>query len=359
MMMAMLDDYLWDPKKSSGSADAEIVRLEERLGQFRAPDVNDRPLLESASIRVFPRKFSIAGFRAPLAIAAAAAMIITAGWITFRWSGRASEPWRVARLEGAPRVGSRAVGENLAFRSGQTLETDSVSRARIDVGDIGEVEVGPDSRVRLLQARRQDGSLALDQGTIQTLIWAPPRRFSVQTSSTVAVDLGCSYTLHVDPNGEGWMRVTFGWVAFQQNDHESFVPEGAMCLVHRGSGPGTPFYEDAPKEFQDALGSFDRTTYYQANLVDGYISRREFLQMALNHARPRDAITLWHLLSRTDVTDRARVFDRLAQLIPPPAGITREGILAGDPHMRDLWWDALGLRDTEWWREWKRDFPTK
>jgi hypothetical protein len=358
MMMAMQDDYLWDPKKSSGSPDAEVARLEELLGKFRAPDASERPLLESASVHAFPRKFSIANWRAPLAIAAAAAIIITAGWITFRWSGKASEPWRVARLEGAPRVGSRAVGENLAFRSGQTLETDSVSRARIDVGDIGEVEVGPDSRVRLLKARRQDGSLALDQGTIQALIWAPPRRFSVQTSSTVAVDLGCSYTLHVDPNGEGWMRVTFGWVAFQQNDRESFVPEGAMCLVHRGSGPGTPFYEDAPKEFLDALESFDRTTSERTN-VPPNVTHAEFLQVLLRSARPRDAITLWHLLSRTDGSDRAHVFDQLAQLIPPPAGVTREGILAGDPHMRDLWWDALGLRDTDWWREWKRDFPTK
>jgi hypothetical protein len=356
--MHMRDDYLWDPNKSSGSQDAEIARLEKLLGQFQAPEASDRPFLESAPIRVFPRKFSFSDLRAPLAIAAAVAIIITAGWITLRWSGNTPEPWRVARLEGVPHVGSRAVGKNLAFRSGQTLETDSTSRARIDVGEIGEVEVGPDSRVRLLEARRQDGSLALDQGTIQALIWAPPRRFSVQTSSAVAVDLGCRYTLHVNPDGDGWMSVTFGWVAFQRNDRESFVPEGAMCLIHRGSGPGTPFYEDAPKEFQDALSSFDRTTSDPLHPLPN-VTRGEFLQMLLQSARQRDAITLWHLLSRTEGTERAHVFDRLSQLIPAPSGVTRQGIIAGDPHMRDLWWDALGLRDTEWWREWKRDFPSK
>ncbi len=356
-MMAMRDDYVWDPKKSRGSPDAEVVRLENLLGQFRAPDASERPLPESTSVQISPRKLSLEGWRAPMAIAAAAAMIIAAAWITLRWPGNPAETWRVARLEGSPRVGSRAVGENLDLRSGQTLVTDSVSRARIDVGEIGEVEVGPDSRVRLLEARRQDGSLALDQGTIQALIWAPPRRFFVHTSSAVAVDLGCRYTLHVNADGDGWMRVTIGWVAFQENGRESFVPVGAMCLIRPGSGPGTPFYEDSPKAFQEALATFDRTTSnppYNSNVI-----RSEFLKTVLQSARQRDALTLWHLLSRTEGNDRAQVFDRLAKLIPPPTGVTREGILAGDSHMRDLWWDALGLRDTEWWREWKRDFPTK
>jgi hypothetical protein len=357
MMMAMSNEYLWDPQIANAHPDAEVARLEKLLGQFRAPRASDRPFIEQTSIRLFPGKSLLSGWRTPIAIAAAAAVIIAAVWITLRWRGSPAETWRVARLEGSPRIGFQAVGENLKFRSGQTLETDSTSRARIDVGEIGEVEVGPDSRVRLLEVRSQDGSLALDQGTIQALIWAPPRRFSVQTSSAVAVDLGCSYTLHVDANGEGWMRVTMGWVAFQRDGRESFVPVGAMCLIHPGSGPGTPFYEDSTKQFQSALASFDVTTSNPS--VDANVTHGEFLQLALRSARPHDAITLWHLLSRTDGNDRARVFDRLTEFIPPPAGVTREGVLAGDPHMRDMWWDAMGLRDTEWWREWKRDFPSK
>lgn len=356
-MIAMSNDYLWDPQNANVQPDAEVARLEKLLGKFRAPAASDRPFAEPSSISIFPRKFSLAGWRTPIAIATAAAVIIASAWIALRWHGSPAETWRVARLEGSPRVGLQSVGENLKLQSGQTLETDSASRARIDIGDIGEVEVGPESRVRFLEVRSQDGSLALYQGTIQALIWAPPRRFSVQTSSAVAVDLGCSYTLHVDANGEGWMRVTMGWVAFQHGGRESFVPVGALCLIHSGSGPGTPFYEDSAKEFQSALASFDVTTSNPPYGVG--VTHSEFLQELVRFARPRDAITLWHLLSRTDGNDRAHVFDRLAEFIPPPEGVTREGILTGDPHMRDLYWDALGLRDTEWWREWKRDFPSK
>jgi hypothetical protein len=72
----------------------------------------------------------------------------------------------------------------------------------------------------------------------------------------------------------------------------------------------------------------------------------------LSLARPRDALSLWHLLSRLEGAERARVFDSLASLVPPPAGVTRAGVLRGDAAMRDLWWDELGLGSAGFWRQW-------
>ena len=76
-----------------------------------------------------------------------------------------------------------------------------------------------------------------------------------------------------------------------------------------------------------------------------------------SHARREDALTLWHLLTRTSGEERGRVYDRLATLVPPPTGVTREGILAGNRQMLDLWWEALGLRSASWWRMWKQPPP--
>ena len=42
-------------------------------------------------------------------------------------------------------------------------------------------------------------------------------------------------------------------------------------------------------------------------------------------------MTLWHLLTRGSPEERARVYDRLAALVPPPQDVTRELILAGEP----------------------------
>src|SRR6185295_1910090 len=61
------------------------------------------------------------------------------------------------------------------------------------------------------------------------------------------------------------------------------------------------------------------------------------LPTILNEARPRDAFTVWHLLFRIDGLQREQVYERLAVLSPPPAGVTREGVLRLDQEMLDIW----------------------
>ena len=74
----------------------------------------------------------------------------------------------------------------------------------------------------------------------------------------------------------------------------------------------------------------------------------------LREARAEDALTLWHLLDRVDVSLEPLVVDRLSALVPMPPGVTRDGILAGNRDMRDAWWDALGLGTADWWRTWRQ-----
>jgi hypothetical protein len=181
-------------------------------------------------------------------------------------------------------------------------------------------------------------------------IWAPPGRFFVNTPSAVAVDLGCAYTLEVDARGAGLLRVASGWVAFERAGREAFVPAGAICASRPAHGPGTPYFEDASPAFRDALEALD----FEARVGD---ARRAALQVLVSEARRSDALTLWHLLSRVVPEERALVFDRLSALIPPPAAVARSAIVAGDSAAIDLYWDALGFGNTEWWRMWKGPWP--
>jgi len=59
----------------------------------------------------------------------------------------------------------------------------------------------------------------------------------------------------------------------------------------------------------------------------------------------RDTLTLWHLLARVEGAERALVYGRMAELAPPPAGVTREGVLALNQQMLDSWKDNL---ETSW-----------
>jgi hypothetical protein len=172
--------------------------------------------------------------------------------------------------------------------------------------------------------------------------------FFVDTPSAVAADLGCAYTLEVDSDGASLLRVTSGWVALQLKDRESVVPAGAACATRPGVGPGTPYFEDTSENFRRALAELDfqsQVTTSFAGSVKPDSSKLPALQALLAESRPRDTLTLWHLLSRIDGAERVLVYERLVAFASPPEGVTREGVLQLDNQMLSLWRERL---ETTW-----------
>jgi anti-sigma-K factor RskA len=275
---------------------------------------------------------SILRWVAPLAIAASVALLAP-----LAERGQAvpnpDRAWTVATLAGVPFIGTKAVAGEASFHVGQWLETDASSRAKVEVPAVGEVTVDSNSRLRLTGTTATEHRLELKRGKLSALIYAPPRIFFVDTPSATAVDLGCAYTLEVDDHGDGELHVTTGYVALEHGGRESIIPSGASCLTRRNAGPGTPFVDDAPDALRQALKRFDFETG----------AARASVAEIVSLTRPDDTLTLWHLLGRTSDSDRAAVFDRLAEFSAPPAGVTRGGILAGDAAMRRAWGTALGF----------------
>lgn len=232
--------------------------------------------------------------------------------------------WEVETIAGAPLKNVLAVGE--------TLETGSDSRAIITVADIGNVEVSPNSRIKLIASEQNERRLSLEKGTLEAMILAPPRLFIVDTPSAVAVDLGCAYKLEVDKDGNSKLHVTSGYVALERDGRESIVPSGGMAITKKGKGLGTPYYEDASAQFQKALYNFD----FENGL-------EKSLKIILNEAREKDALTLWHLLSRTNGTNRERVFETLNNLVKLPECCTKEGVLKLDKKMLEEWQREIGI----------------
>lgn len=246
--------------------------------------------------------------------------------------------WEVARLEGTPRVGDLRLADTGKLHRGQWLETDGRSRAALDVGLIGNVEVEPNTRLQLVDARAKNHRLALEAGTIHARIWAPPRLFFVETPSALAIDLGCAYTLHVDSTGGSLLHVTSGYVELQHGDRTSVVPAGSMCLTRPGLGPGTPFDENASDAFREALVRLD--------FEDG---GAEALTALLDEARPEDTATLWRLMYEVDPAERGLLYDRLVELVPPPDDATREAVLRADLDAIQAWDFHLGLDLDDGW----------
>jgi hypothetical protein len=42
-----------------------------------------------------------------------------------------------------------------------------------------------------------------------------------------------------------------------------------------------------------------------------------------------------------------------------PPGVTREAVLKLDSAALDEWWNALGLGDAGWWREFSAPYPSR
>jgi hypothetical protein len=236
--------------------------------------------------------------------------------------------WNVETLAGTPKIGNSFEGGKLAV--GQFLETDANSRARVQVANIGNVDIAPNTRVQLVGTKSTEHRLSLEKGVLHAKILAPPRLFIVDTPSAVAVDLGCEYTLEVDKDGNSKLHVTSGYVALERGGRESIVPAGAIALTKKGKGIGTPFSEDASEAFQNALASFDFQN-----------GGTRALETIFKESNFYDTISLWHLLSRTRKTDREKVFDALSKYVKPPAGTTRAGILRLDKKMLDQWWTEI------------------
>lgn len=308
----MNDDYLWD---RSGTADPELARLESLLGRYR----------HHAPLRAPRRPWRV------LAAAAALVLLLGGGLLAYRFLWPSGEAWPVTIVSGAS-----VRHERLAV--GEELRTDGHSTATLQIARVGEVEVGPGSAVTLLATSSRRHRMRLDRGTLVARTWAPPFTFSVETPSGLASDIGCAFTLRHAGNA-GEVHVTSGWVDFDGSERSSLIPAGALVDL-RGDNPGSPYYSDATAEFRAALRAYDFD--------------RGPLAPVLAAVRPRDAMTLLHLLERAEGEERGRVFDVLQRIAPAPHGVTREGVLGGDLEMVDAWRRSLGLGGyKKWWLYWR------
>ena len=319
------DDYLWNP---DAPPDRDVARLEALLSPLRY----DAPLRPTQTV---PGAAPGSVFRTSVPLAAAASLAILVGAAALAGKGSttaavceaagADEPWAVVPELGAPRCDGSPIRSVVRLAEGRSVVTGDDASATIRVADIGTITVAPGSQVRLLSTHDSEHRLELQRGAIHAQIDAPPRLFVVETAWATAYDLGCEYTLAVDDRGNGMLHVTFGYVSFERDGIESWVPAGARCETRAGIGPGTPFYEGTSQQLREALSAYD----FEGDT--GAIDR------VLALARPNDALTLWHLLPRVDARRRPAVFGRLAELAPPPDEVRERDVVRGDEDAMKAW----------------------
>jgi hypothetical protein len=300
-----VDPYVWD---RSGPADPEVERLEGLLGRYRWRGEELRPQ----------------GRRSPVVLVGAALAAGLAAVTLILIVARRGDPVPSYKLIG---VEGRDV-----VRVGEEITTGEAQRAQIEIGELGRVDVEPNTRLAVADCGTDAHRLFLSRGSVSARIWAPPRLFRIGSPAGESIDLGCAYRLDVSPEGtDSTLRVTTGQVAFEFEGREIFVPAGAMCTSMKGRGPSAPVFEKAGDEFKAAVKELEFASPVEKSAA----------QRLVDLAQREDTLTLWHLFvsKKTDPVLRRASYDRLSTDFPrrKEDAITEEGLFAGDHPMCDAW----------------------
>ena len=335
-------DYLWD---RSGPVDDEIAELEDLMSELKY--ARAMPPVEAPS-----SKKSQAPHQNPLSwlMVAAGFVLVCLSWIS-RGSIGAPTPmarlpieppkigvtakasWRVSVLRGTPTCdGATLDGSDGKLMVGGWLETRDGDEARVAIAEIGELKLGPKSKMKLVASDRDLQRIELAQGDIHAFVNAPPRMFLVDTPTATAVDLGCEYDLSVQEDGAVSLTVQTGWVALEplKGNTATYVPAGFTARSHQ-RGVTLPRRVQAPTAFREAV-----TRYPAGGAIDAMLASAE----------PDDVPTLWHVLAY-DPSARDRVYNKIAALSVPADHAAR--VIAGDGRALRRYGELLGVIPPPGW----------
>lgn len=307
-----VDEYLWD---RSGPPDPEVERLEGLLGRYR---------WRKRELRTEARRPAL--LAAGAAIAAGVAAVALFHWFDARRAETSA--YRVFGVEGVEVV-----------RAGEAITTGDAQRARLEIGGLGRVEVGPNSHLEVSDCGKDAHRLFLERGSVSARILAPPRLFRIGSPAGESIDLGCAYKMDVEPDGSGGsastLRVTTGQVAFEFEGREVYVPAGAACTSTKTHGPSAPVFEGASAEFKTAVRDLEFASGVEASAA----------KQLVDLASREDTLTLWHLFlsKRTDPVLRRAAYEKLALVFPKPTrvAVTEAGLFAGDRAMCEAWMEEM------------------
>ena len=343
------DDYLWS---KTGQGDDDIRRLERPLSPYahageRADAARAATHSRMQAMRR-PRRHRVGWtLAAMLAICALSVTLLLQHRLAWPEGGA----WKVAAAQGRAWMAGAPVQAGAQLARNGEITTGDDGAVRLRIARIGDLQLGPDSRLRLEQTGPGQHRVRLLQGRLWARVWAPPGYFGVRLPRTEALDMGCEFTLDSDAAGAGRLTVRSGWVLVGNGGGEVLVPQRATVRLRADGAAGTPYDLGARAGFVAALAELDaqRAT---PSADDARLHR------LLAQSRPQDAISLLSLLQRHPSLARGPLYDRLRTILVDAPVPSREAVLHGTTGALDPWWNALPYpRTKRWWLQWPDALP--
>lgn len=331
-----MSDTLWNPQEGR---DPELEELESSVQDARWQG------WPGAAPQLGPRRVRTAWMQGWARRSAAALLVLGAAWLGWGlWNpALPSARYHLAHTSGAVQVGGVSAVGGVPLVAGEEVRTGSGASARLQVGDIGTVELGSEALLRVGEAPEENGFLLhLEKGSLTASILATPRRFQVGTPAGVAVDLGCVYRMRVEADGRTRLEVISGRVSLETARRRVVVPGDASAWAEVGGGPGTPVWNDASAAFRSRVELLDRGGVGAHPWpADPPSSTRAVRVRALGEllelARARDSLSLWHLIAVLPRELRPQLCTRLSAFYPIPAGVDFDACVAAEANALNRW----------------------
>lgn len=240
-----------------------------------------------------------------------------------------SSGWEVIQVSGQPKYDNSVMVKGDGFSSESNIETDANSSVTVAIPEMGRLLIDNSS---VISRTKNDNEIKLDKGQIRKFEGDASYLLTVLTPLAKFTELykGGAFRLHVDDNGMCKLTVESGWVIVNIKDFDSYVPKNFGCLITRGKY-AIPYPSDSSPQLISLLENFSGINDPSVGTILSLMTTKETL-------------SLWHIIQLISTENRSIAFDRLNELVPTPAGVTKAGILALNKTMLLDWRQEIELK---------------
>jgi DNA-directed RNA polymerase specialized sigma24 family protein len=237
-----------------------------------------------------------------------------------------STDWSVSIESGVPLINNEPFSSFLELSDGDIIRTDSISTAKIDIPQVGEISVWRDTKFRRLE---ETNSVELSKGKVSIIAENPQNTLSIKIPEVTVGNFGHSarYSIETDHRGNSIIELESGWLKVLSGKDEVVIAPNYILNVYKRSGSSIPYHIQSSFEYIAILDDY---------LFGG--KRDVTLNHLLSLSSKNEIITLWNLLFRVNAGSQAEnVYYRLYELAPHSDQINKADILSLDSQILHQW----------------------
>jgi hypothetical protein len=240
-----------------------------------------------------------------------------------------TSPWKFNLTNGVAFVNQTKVDRTNLYPGDNIILNDS-SHAKITLPGEFEIDLYSNSKLRILDARATINQIEMVDGSINFKTVSNESNFILKHGPIKLNERSGIYSYTTDEFGNVKVDVKNGIVDFitprgnfsLANDYSVFISDNFRVSI--------PVHKEASPKFLSEI-----------NRLNVAVNDIAALSSLMLETKQTDVLTLIRILELVTSDKRELVFQKIRNMFPPPAGVTKNGILEGNKRMLEKWWSEI------------------